>query len=183
MASTKRILFLTNSEFGEANVVIATAFELLQFPNSAVHIASYSPLLPRVTELQNGDFGTFSPSSSLTFHQLPGLSMHETRAKKFNIPNIKHAPTVRDAVRMYGLLQTLSGTRTGEEWVEGCRACEQIIQDVKPDVVVVDSYFHQGIDACRQLALTNYMILSPVTFREVTSDQESFIKHMYKYPA
>jgi len=94
----RQILFLTNSEYGEAQVVIAVSHELLRRGNCDVHIASYSPLSERVKELNDGAFGAFpKESSSVTLHQFSGLSMHETRTKKFGINDIHHKPGVKGA--------------------------------------------------------------------------------------
>ncbi len=38
----QRILFFTNGEYGQANVVLSVAHELALRPNAAVHIASFS---------------------------------------------------------------------------------------------------------------------------------------------
>jgi UDP:flavonoid glycosyltransferase YjiC (YdhE family) len=95
----KKILFLTNSQYGEAQVVIAVSHELLRRGHCDVHIASHSALSGRVKELDDGAFGA-SPkeSSSVVFHEFSGLSMHETRTKKFGINDIHHKPGVRGAL-------------------------------------------------------------------------------------
>ena len=100
MTSTprKKILFLTNSQYGEAQVVLAVAQDLLSRGNCDVHIASYHDLSPRIEALRDGTFGKWPrESSSLTFHEFSGLSMHETRIKKFGIEDIHHAPGFKNA--------------------------------------------------------------------------------------
>jgi hypothetical protein len=70
----KKILFLTNSQYGEAQVVIAVSHELLRRGNCDVHIASNSPLSKGVKELDDGAFGAFpKESSNVTFHEFSGL--------------------------------------------------------------------------------------------------------------
>jgi UDP:flavonoid glycosyltransferase YjiC (YdhE family) len=47
----KKVMFLTASEYGESNVVLAVAYELLLRQKYEVHIASFSPLESRVRRL------------------------------------------------------------------------------------------------------------------------------------
>ncbi len=79
-------------------------------------------------------------------------------------------------------VSALSATWTGEDWVRICNECKDAIKSTEPDMVVVDSYFIIGIDACRDLGC-QYMVLSPNTFMEVTSDRESLLTRISKYPS
>lgn len=65
-----RCLFLTASEYGQANVILAMASELVARDNVDVHIASFTPLQKRVEALQ----ANVSKTSLLTFHVIDGLS-------------------------------------------------------------------------------------------------------------
>jgi hypothetical protein len=101
MSSTPRItiLFLTNSEYGEANVIIAVSYELLRRGNCDVHIASYSVLSKRIADLENGAFGAIpKETTSITLHPFTGLSMHEVRREKFGINDIHHKPGLKGAI-------------------------------------------------------------------------------------
>jgi hypothetical protein len=101
MSSTPRrtILFLTNSEYGEANVIIAVSHELLTRGNCDIHIASYSILSKRIADLENGAFGAIpKETTSITLHPFTGLSMHEVRRKKFGINDIHHKPGLKGAI-------------------------------------------------------------------------------------
>ena len=95
----RTILFLTNSEYGEANVIIAVSHELLKRGNCDVHIASYAALSKRITDLRDGAFGAVpKETTSITLHPFTGLSMHETRKKKFGIDDIHHKPGFKGAI-------------------------------------------------------------------------------------
>lgn len=83
---------------------------------------------------------------------------------------------------MFEQLAMLIGTWTGEDWVRTCHECQNIIKSVDADRIVVDSYFFIGVDAVRHLGL-EYMVLSPNTFMEVGSDQQSLLGSFVKYPA
>jgi hypothetical protein len=45
----EKIIFLTSSEYGQANVVLAVAYELLLRQEHDIHIASFAPLEGRVS--------------------------------------------------------------------------------------------------------------------------------------
>ena len=83
---------------------------------------------------------------------------------------------------MYAQIGMLVGTWSGEDWVRTVRECQDIIKSMKPDMIVVDSYFILGIDAVRDMKL-EYMVLSPNTFMEVKSDKQSLLGSFVKYPA
>jgi hypothetical protein len=177
-----KILFFTNSEFGQANVFLATASEFLSRGNCAVHISSYSPLVARVEELRAGGFGAYPDTSNVTFHLLSGLSMHEARLAKFGIPSVDHKPGVRYAPKLYETLAMLSRSRTGEEYVGGVREMKVVVREAQPDVIVIEEFFYQAMDACIILG-TEFVVLGPGTFREHASNLESLWTKMTKYPA
>jgi hypothetical protein len=66
----KKVLFLTASEYGESNVVLAVAYELLLRQKYEVHIASFSPLESRVKEISS--LAASAASSQAVFHTVAG---------------------------------------------------------------------------------------------------------------
>lgn len=69
------VLFLTNSEFGLANVLVATAYALLtRYPEVEVHYASF-PSMARTLERISEQARQKQPSArSIVYHKLPDLS-------------------------------------------------------------------------------------------------------------
>jgi hypothetical protein len=51
MEKRRSILFVTNSELGQASVILATAHEFLLRPDYKVHIASFPALREEIEEL------------------------------------------------------------------------------------------------------------------------------------
>ena len=47
----KKIIFLTDSEYGQANVILAAAYEILLLQQHEVHVASFAPLKDRINSL------------------------------------------------------------------------------------------------------------------------------------
>jgi len=83
---TKKILFVTNSESGQANIILAMAAEAAARPGVQVHVASFLVLKQRVEG--------FSPQ--LNFHPLDGKTMSETLVAKGLLPDVSpHPPTTK----------------------------------------------------------------------------------------
>ena len=83
---------------------------------------------------------------------------------------------------MYSQLAMLTGTWTGKDWVRIFKECQAFITATDPDIIVTCNYFVIGTDACTDMG-REYMVLSPNTFMEITSDKKSFFGRAVKYPA
>ena len=89
---TRKILFLTNAESGQANTILALALEALTRPHVQVHAASFPTLKRRVERL----------SPVLNFHVLDGVDMLESRmVQGFTEDRTPHPPT-RKSFAPYG---------------------------------------------------------------------------------
>jgi hypothetical protein len=83
---TRKILFVTNSESGQANTILAMANEASRRPHVDVHIASFPVLERRVKKL----------SPKLNFHPLDGEDMLEVlRAQGVLERDLPHPPTTK----------------------------------------------------------------------------------------
>jgi hypothetical protein len=113
MTKQKKIILFTNSEYGQANVALATAYELL-LARCDVHIASYvskgatlgTSIPERVSELIPGSYGPIPKETKpVTFHCIRAPSMTEAMIRKgFEQSEFVHGPGVREALRMYPLM-------------------------------------------------------------------------------
>ncbi|KAF9783703.1 hypothetical protein BJ322DRAFT_1196570 [Thelephora terrestris] len=119
----KTVLFLTVSEAGQSNSILALALELLTHPNIDSHIASFPILRKRVEQLSSTakvadriDWGVNSPSA---IGQKPRTGYEKPHAYA-----------------------------SGLEW----KSCKNIINAVDPNIVVVDSFFGAGCEACWSLS-------------------------------
>lgn len=171
-SQSKRILLFTNSERGQANVVLATAHSLLQH-GCDVHIASFSPLANRVT--------TEFPRA--TFHPLHGESMVEALLNHFSHESdLIHGTGVREATRMYPIFMNLFCVWEGDEYIKGFKSAKKIIESVRPDVVVVERLCAQAIDACEELG-RRHVLLSPVSFKETLLGVQPWGYGFWRWPA
>ena len=83
---TRKILFVTNSESGQANTILAMALEATTRPHVEVHIASFPVLKRRVERL----------SPNINFHALDGTDLAQMMvARGFSEENVAHPPTTK----------------------------------------------------------------------------------------
>ena len=87
------VLFVTNSESGQANIILALVAELLSRPNTEIHVASFVALEKRVAALHDN----VQPSSStLTFHTIHGVDMNTAlRQRGIRDEDLVHLPTTK----------------------------------------------------------------------------------------
>jgi len=85
---TKKILFMTNAESGQANTILAMAAEAAARPHVEVHVASFPILKQRVERL----------SPQLNFHPLDGKSIGEVLVPKgLTEERLPHPPTTKSS--------------------------------------------------------------------------------------
>ena len=167
----KKVLLFTSSERGQANVVLATAQALIE-RGCDVHIASFSPLAPRIEEI-----------TGATFHQLHGESMQQALLNHFSVESdLIHGTGVREATRMYPLLMKVVCVWEGDEYIKGYLSAKKIIEDVKPDIVVVERLSAQAMDACKKLG-RKYVVLSPNTYKETLVAVQPWGYGIWGWPA
>jgi hypothetical protein len=165
----KRILFLTSSEYGQANVILAVAHELLLRQEHDIHIASYPSLQGRVKDLNALVPSNTSPA---TFHIVaePSLSQCLEQKNEFIGP---YRPGIRGALKTYRV--TLPAMVTGwgiSEYMVGYQSCVEILRGLDANLIVIEPGMFQALDACKTLS-RNYVVLSPNTFQEILRYRQS----------
>ncbi|KAH8654648.1 hypothetical protein BGZ60DRAFT_331638, partial [Tricladium varicosporioides] len=167
------ILFITCSDYGQANVMLSVASELLR-SSFAVHIASTATLAPRVEQL----------SPHARFHLLPGDSMFESYlAVGHGVEGIIHQPGIRGAVSSFTNVD-----RMMQHWMDGqylalYENCVALLKDLAPNVVIVDPVCAPQIDACRSgMHKHKLVILSPMGLKDLLVPVQSWAGVLWKYP-
>ena len=158
MSERKSIIFLTNHEFGQSNVVLAVAYELLIQNELDVHIASWSPLESRALALLERVQAEKAGTSicPITFHSFPLQSVldswlkNTTESAKADLP---HPPGLNGAARLRRLTPQVLAAWHPEEHIKLYEW---------PSLVVLDPFLAPAHDTCRKLKL-NHTILSPCT--------------------
>ncbi|OHW90540.1 UDP-glucoronosyl and UDP-glucosyl transferase [Colletotrichum incanum] len=174
MAERKRILLITNSELGQANVYLAVGQELLKQDTTIdLHIASFAPL----------EKGVVSAVPGATFHKLNGATWKEAL---FGRPEHRFEeicsmhPTMWNAEEAALIMPRIATPWTSEEYVDLVQQTEKIVTEVNADLVLADNLFTPAITVLWKLK-PNWHVLSPNTYREfimVTQPRyEAFWKH------
>ena len=183
MEKRRSILFVTNSELGQASVILATAHEFLLRPEYKVHIASFPTLQIEVEEL-NATAARLSHGASSTarFHSLAGKSMKEVAPPGTEFLDL-HPPGMAGALFAYdSVLPATFAPWHGTEYMIGYSSTTEIIDEIDPELVIIDPLFSQAVDACNALK-QKHMILSPNTLKELVLDKQPSGGALWKFPA
>ena len=184
MVQRKKVLFLTNSEHGQANVVLAVAHELLIQDRFDVHIGSFHDLRPRVVELGHSvrsDFPNLCDRSPLEFHDIAGPSMMGAFLQNAKAHDLTHPPGINGAILSYRRTLDMVYAWDGPEYIRGSQSCMEIVKKVDPVVVVVDNGLAQGIDACTTLS-RKYIIMTPGSMKDIIGILQPRLAGLWKYP-
>ncbi|PNP52388.1 hypothetical protein THARTR1_06992 [Trichoderma harzianum] len=144
----RRILLLTNVECGELDLFLATGQALLAAdPGLDLHLATFlgveEEALPR----------------RITYHQINGISMYKA-LEEHAARNPENGSISEPLDGPPELLKTKNALRswasqlmpyTGSQMVDVFTSTVDIIKNVKPDLVVVDSLMSAGLTACFHL--------------------------------
>jgi len=147
----RRILLITNCEYGQANVILALAYELATRPNVRVAIASFKALEKRVVHLQMQLKDAGYASSSVSFHLLPGRGHIE--AVGMTRLDTPHGTGVREALHSFRYAASMLLPWTESEYTAQLRTIEDIIHAYKPESAAVEWFHRAGQDVCKKLHL------------------------------
>ncbi|KAH6713845.1 hypothetical protein BKA61DRAFT_51293 [Leptodontidium sp. MPI-SDFR-AT-0119] len=169
MGKRRNILFFTSSEYGQANVILAVAYELLALQQYEVHIASFEPLRQRVDGLNK-----LFPQDGIAviFHSIVGQAALNALVAKDEFIG-PYSPGVRGALNTYRVtLPAMADTWTEAEYMSSYQSCLDIVSSVEPNIIIADPLMSQGLEACNTLS-RKHVILSPNTFLELLRKKQS----------
>ena len=171
MSSLPTVLICTYPEHGQANVNLATAYELA-LAGANVHFASFASLRSRVDRLQelidrHALRSSGKPTGCVVFHECKGITPNwEAQARHgVNDANLPHPCGVVGAVQGYSKIGAVLYHWSQEEYLAVIAVVKEIIATTKPDVVVVDPLFFAAQDACK-LTGQKLIIMSPTGLKE-----------------
>ncbi|KAH7346493.1 UDP-glucoronosyl and UDP-glucosyl transferase family protein [Rhexocercosporidium sp. MPI-PUGE-AT-0058] len=178
MGKRKRILFFTSSEYGQANVIIAVAYELLVLQQYEIHIASFEPLRQRINGLNK-----FLPQDGIPiiFHSIVGPAALDALVAKDEFIG-PYSPGVHGALNTYRVtLPAMADTWTEAEYMSSYQTCLGIIRSVGPKIIIADPLMSQGLEACNTLS-RKHVVLSPNTFLELLRKKQSLFSQFFRIP-
>ncbi|KAL4897944.1 hypothetical protein BDV59DRAFT_190711 [Aspergillus ambiguus] len=175
------ILFLTNSEHGQASVTLAVAHELLLQSDYSIHIASFRALAPEISKLNAVAASGGPKKRNARFHAIPGLSMLES------IPITRMSCFSGVQIGFRGALEALKALPryvipwSGAEYIAIYHAFVDIIEALQPVTIILDPLLPQARDACRMMGVEDrIIILSPNTAKELVVQPR--LENLWKYP-
>ncbi|KAJ0331454.1 hypothetical protein COL922a_011919 [Colletotrichum nupharicola] len=182
----KRIIFLTNSDYGQANVVLSVAHALVHKSQDVeVHIASQARLkgpTSRLVKQLTADLGS-AAVDAVKFHEVAGLSHFDSVDRPGNptmetwLVNPNFSNVTRNMLNIAGLALPWSP----EEFVEIYRDLERIWNDVKPDVTVSEAFFAPALTFCNRIKM-NWIVLAPNTIKDFAMPLQPKMAMLWKYP-
>ncbi|KAH0828094.1 hypothetical protein J3R83DRAFT_3753 [Lanmaoa asiatica] len=188
MSVLPAVLIFTNSEYGQANVNLATAYELA-LAGVNVYIASFAPLRTRVSRLQellarHASRSSTKPTGSIVFREFKGTPSYFEALEKQNINSLGHPHGVSGALKSYSILDSVLFPWSQEEYLPTIESCKEIIATTKPNVVVIDYLFICAQDVC-ELAGHKFIIMLPNTIKDIalTMQLQPNLAALWKYPA
>jgi UDP:flavonoid glycosyltransferase YjiC (YdhE family) len=165
----KTVLFFTNAELGQSNVMLAVGSELAADEDFDVHIASFASMRDLVPP-------------EINFHALRGTCMKDVFTSKGLEYFPRHPPGVQGAMQSYReILQALMAPWENEDYLDLYDNCVSLIQELRPDAVVVDPLLGPAIDAC-STHHKKYIVLSPGTFKDHVINLQPRAEVLWKYP-
>lgn len=187
MTPPKKILFLTNSDYGQANVVLATAYNLLHTaPDVEIHIASFQALhSPTLSTskfaIDNAPKGT-SPKG-LKFHALKGSSWGEVafgpETGYSAVNDLK--PGLRNSAKCVSLIPTVMLPWKPSEFLVIYREAERVMKETEPNLTIVEPLFTPGLTLCYHTN-TNWAVLAPNTIKDFVVPLQPSLAMFWKYP-
>lgn len=187
MAGRRTILFFTNSDFGQANVVLSTAYELLRQNRLNIHIASWAPLQPRLESLSQ-QAQSENPAESIppiTFHNLasfPGFLEFAKKNASRRKADVPHPPGRLGAERIAMLAVRFLSAWGPDAHLALLGWAADLTKELDPALVVVDPHLVPVHDMARSLK-RKYAVLSPCTMAEGLLSEQPWFAAYWKFPA
>ncbi|KAF4430517.1 UDP-glycosyltransferase 84B2 [Fusarium acutatum] len=173
MEGLKRILLFTNSDLGQANVVLATAHELgLACQDVEIHIASFQDLRGGVDDASRFMQVTAAQKKKnlprpFVFHEIEGTSWGPAtkRPETAIFETLELTPGLVNSAKGVAILPAVMIPWSPREFLDIYKETERVFDEVKPDLTVVEPLFTQGLTFCHHQG-ARWIVLSPNTIKE-----------------
>ncbi|PHH73738.1 hypothetical protein CDD80_3616 [Ophiocordyceps camponoti-rufipedis] len=181
----QKILFLTNSELGEANVFLALFTALAKAnPHVQVHLASFASLRIHADEVSRQVLEKLPRARPLIFHEIRGLPIIDAYSDVYCFGSEAISTPLRfgTTLRSLNALVSVFLPYDGPQLVEVVSSLADIIREVEPDLVVVNSVMSAGLTVCYHLRV-KFMCLSPNSISLFAKRSQPRLEAMWKHPA
>lgn len=192
-AESKTVLFLTNAERGQANIFLAVAHALLK-SNAAInlHFASFAKLEDEVLSVWEQVSKTVPGAKPISFHTIQGMSMEEglkdyipttdIPCRRNYLPESYLTPLgFKATLRAISDTMVLAVPYSAPEMARVVESTINIIQNVDPNLVVIDTLMSAGLTACHHLGV-EYVFLSPNSIKDSAMPAQPKAAGLWKFP-
>jgi hypothetical protein len=185
MNRPKRLLLLSNSELGQANVFLAVSHALMMTDaNVEIHIASYPALKKSVTATSAFAQELNPKARPIIFHAINALSSVDAMAQnpEVDVPwLIEMKPSIWNIPAGLKIISRVAMPYTGPQLVDNYQEIERIVRAVEPDLSAVDSLYTIGLTVLHSLG-TKFVVLTPNTLKEWLLTMQPRGAIFWKYP-
>ncbi|KAL7951336.1 hypothetical protein V8C42DRAFT_303788 [Trichoderma barbatum] len=176
------ILVLTDSHHGMCNPHLATVSALLEnHPSVEVHYASFHGIASDIKRLSE-NARAVNPKAKIHWHQYDGLSIMEEAKAIGGAQGIVKPPGMPGLQAFVDMVPFLMVAWPNEAHLSLYQQTVDIIQEVDPAVVVLDSLLRPSIDAAVNLNRARAYI-TPNSLADHLSALQPRGAHFWKYPA
>jgi hypothetical protein len=171
----KTVLIISNSEHGLANVHLATSSALLEnYPDIELHYASFPSVRKRLEKISSFARAKTPAARDVVFHEIEGVTFAEAimeEGRNFILPPASAGiSSFADDFQLW-----ISPWSVGDH-MDIFRELGDIIDNVDPAVVVLDTWLRPAIDATRiknrqhafitpNIVMDNFLGLQPLATR------------------
>jgi hypothetical protein len=143
------VLFLSNSEHGLDNVLLATSHAILVgHSDIEVHYASFKKLAKDVTTISKFASQTSPNVQNIIFYTLTGLTYGEAlNSQGHYTDETINSPGISGAARLCNNMQVFLMPWSGSEYLTIYQEVLRVLDKVDPVIAAVDSLFRPGLDA------------------------------------
>lgn len=176
-------MLFTNSEHGQSNVILATAYELLLKGDYDIHIVSYEVLADRVSNLnrivRKQHSGEPKDATQATFHAIHSPSMKQIWDRSGR--ELPHPAGVWAALKAYQTLPFVLFGWTPAEYMSQYAECLRILEELKPVAAVSDPLLFQARDAI-EITGTPFVMLNATTLDHMVRSLQPNGAILWRYP-
>lgn len=178
------VLFVSNSEPGLANVLLATSHALLIHHSAIeVHYASFLSLQKHLSRVSDAALVQSPASSAITFHELKGSRYWDALNEQDHyVTEMMHAPGLSGSLAFSRNFTKILAPWNGPQYFSLYEQISRVIEDVDPAVIAVDMILEPALDAAKDKN-RKHVVLSPNTLLDLAGQFQPWGSLFWKYPA
>ncbi len=185
--AARRLVILTNAELGAANVFLATLHALLeQDPALEIHVVSFASLSRAVDAAIALALQTTPSARPPVFHPLPESVPPATAAIRRTYPDLWDRMGARPGwmtgPALARVIAAFFAPWEPAEYAALYTHVRGLMEDLRPDIALLDPLFGPGWTACRELGVPMCHVV-PNSLKDAAGPSQPGGAVFWKYPA